>query len=154
MVAPSGNTTRCRVAGYRERYMAGKAGAHVPKTSKSGKSPSGGIDWMMVGAVVVVVALVAGLAIYLVPRFLDKRAEEEAARIAPETISEFVPTPANPDPSDKIDFRPLDPPLSFGVYCMHLEDRPLSSLAEKFIRVMTEVLANRAGPGRFDSEGS
>ncbi|MCH5644360.1 MULTISPECIES: DUF3105 domain-containing protein [unclassified Gordonia (in: high G+C Gram-positive bacteria)] len=83
--------------------MAGKAGAHVPKTSKSGKSPSGGIDWMMVGAVVVVVALVAGLAIYLVPRFLDKRAEEEAARIAPETISEFVPTPANPDPSDKIE---------------------------------------------------
>jgi len=66
-------------------------------------------------------------------------------------VDEFT---ARADPSDKIDFRPLDPPLSFGVYCMHLEDRPLSSLAEKFIRVMTEVLANRAGPGRFDSGGS
>lgn len=84
--------------------MAGKHGANVPKTSKRGKSstPTGGIDWMVVAAVVVVVALIGGLAWYLVPRFLDKRAEEEAAKIAPETVQEFVPTPQNPDPASRI----------------------------------------------------
>ena len=84
--------------------MAGKPGANVPKTSKRGKSstPTGGIDWMVVAAVVVVVALIGGLAWYLVPRFLDKRAEEEAAKIAPETVQEFVPTPQNPDPASGI----------------------------------------------------
>ncbi|MDP1631126.1 MAG: LysR family transcriptional regulator [Caulobacter sp.] len=58
-------------------------------------------------------------------------------------VDEFT---ARFEPSDKIDFRPLDPPLRFGVYCMHLEDRPLSHLSEGFVRVMSEVLAEGPKP--------
>ena len=58
--------------------MARKSGANVPNArKKSGSVPkSGGIDWMVVGSVVVVIGLIAGLAIYLVPKFNEKRENE------------------------------------------------------------------------------
>jgi len=57
-------------------------------------------------------------------------------------VDEFT---ARFEASDRIDFRPLEPPLKFGVYCMHLEDRPLSNLSEGFVKVMSQVLGETAG---------
>ncbi len=57
-------------------------------------------------------------------------------------VDEFT---ARFEASDKIDFRPLSNPLRFGVYCMHLEDRPLSNLSQNFAKVMSEVLSETAG---------
>lgn len=57
-------------------------------------------------------------------------------------VDEFT---ARAEPSDQVEFRPLVPPLKFGVYCMHLEDRPLSNLSENFIKVMGQVLAEKSG---------
>jgi len=39
-----------------------------------------------------------------------------------------------------VEFRPLEPALSFGVHCIHLEDRPLSHLARRFVEVLSEVM--------------
>ena len=47
---------------------------------------------------------------------------------------------AKAEATAEMDYRPLDPPLRFGVYCMHLEDRPLSRLSRSFIKLMAEVL--------------
>jgi len=44
-------------------------------------------------------------------------------------------------PREGLEFRPLDPPLGFGVYCIHLEDRPLSHLARRFVEVVRQVAA-------------
>lgn len=57
-------------------------------------------------------------------------------------VDEFT---ARAEPSDLVDFRPLTSPLTFGVYCMHLEDRPLSNLSESFVKVLREVLADKSG---------
>ena len=47
----------------------------------------------------------------------------------------------------EVEFRPLDPPLGFGVYCVHLEDRPLSHLARSFVDVLRSTIAGlTAGP--------
>ncbi|GAC70706.1 DUF3105 domain-containing protein [Gordonia soli] len=87
--------------------MARKAGANVPKTSKrptrSGSVPSASgrsIDWPIIGAVVVVLALVAGIAAYLVPKYLDER---EAQSLKPATVEGYVPSAQDPDPSTRID---------------------------------------------------
>lgn len=83
--------------------MARNPGPSVPKTSrKSGTVPAVGsrnIEWTVVAAVVVVVALLVGLGFWIGPKILDKR---EAAANAPQTVEEFVPSATNPDPSTKI----------------------------------------------------
>lgn len=86
--------------------MARKAGANVPKSSKrparSGSVPAASgrhIDWTVIGAVVVVLALIAGLAWYLVPRFMD---EQEAEALKPQTVEGYVPSAQDPDPSTRI----------------------------------------------------
>ncbi|MFW0797452.1 DUF3105 domain-containing protein [Gordonia sp. CPCC 205515] len=86
--------------------MAGKGGANVPKSGKrptrSGSVPSASgrhIDWTVVGAVVLVLVLIGALVWYLLPRFLDQR---EAEGLKPQTVSEFVPSAQNPDPSTTI----------------------------------------------------
>jgi len=43
-------------------------------------------------------------------------------------------------------FQGFDPPLRFEVRCIHLEDRPLSHLAEAFLEVLRGVLREVA-PG-------
>jgi DNA-binding transcriptional LysR family regulator len=43
--------------------------------------------------------------------------------------------------SDEVDFRPLVEPASFGVYAIHLEDRPLSRLQSEFVSTLRETLA-------------
>lgn len=40
----------------------------------------------------------------------------------------------------ELDFRPLDPPISFGVHAIHLADRPPSRLARDFLSVLSEIL--------------
>ncbi|MDL9937046.1 DUF3105 domain-containing protein [Gordonia sp. ABSL1-1] len=93
--------------------MARKPGAQVPKTNKRGKAPTGvkgGIDWLVVGSVAVVIALIAGLAVYLVPKFTEKRDADQAAaaqaeraeQVKPNVVEAFVPTVTNPDPATKI----------------------------------------------------
>ena len=44
-----------------------------------------------------------------------------------------------------VEFRPLEPPLSFDVHCIHLEDRPLSHLARSFVEVLRGTLADLTG---------
>jgi DNA-binding transcriptional LysR family regulator len=44
-------------------------------------------------------------------------------------------------PGADIEFRPLDPPLTFGVYCVHLDDRPLSTLAALFVDTLKQEMA-------------
>ncbi|HYG26170.1 MAG TPA: hypothetical protein VD906_04625, partial [Caulobacteraceae bacterium] len=56
-------------------------------------------------------------------------------------VDEFT---ARAEAMSGVDFRPLEPPLRFGVFCMHLEERPLSHLSEAFIRVMGEQLSEAA----------
>jgi hypothetical protein len=85
-----------------------KKGNNIPRTpakggkpakKKSGQVPvvkAGGvgrqIPWMTIGAVAVIIAIIAGLAVYLVPKYLDQR-----------EVEKFAPSASNPDPSDKID---------------------------------------------------
>ncbi|HEY4126299.1 MAG TPA: LysR substrate-binding domain-containing protein, partial [Rhizomicrobium sp.] len=42
-----------------------------------------------------------------------------------------------------IDFRPLDPPISFNVHCIYLVDRPLSPVAKTFVREFSRILESR-----------
>lgn len=86
-----------------------KPGSNVPKQpagrGKSGKKKKAGqipvvkaggggkqIPWATLGAVAVVLLIVAGLAVYLVPKYVDQR-----------EVAKFTPSSSNPDPSDKID---------------------------------------------------
>ncbi|NED68182.1 DUF3105 domain-containing protein, partial [Streptomyces sp. SID10244] len=57
------------------------------------------IDWFVVGAIVLVIALIAGLLGYLLPKFLDDR---EANGLKPQTVTGFVPSAQDPDPSTRI----------------------------------------------------
>jgi DNA-binding transcriptional LysR family regulator len=43
--------------------------------------------------------------------------------------------------SDDLDFRPLAESAGFSVYCIHLEDRPLSRIAREFVAVFKSALA-------------
>lgn len=48
--------------------------------------------------------------------------------------------------SPDLDYRFADPPLRFSLRCVSLEDRPLTKLAEQFIRTLSETLTrSRAG---------
>jgi DNA-binding transcriptional LysR family regulator len=47
--------------------------------------------------------------------------------------------------SDDLDFRPLAESAGFSVYCIHLEDRPLSRIAREFVAVFKSALAE-VGP--------
>lgn len=38
----------------------------------------------------------------------------------------------------ELDYRPLDPPVRFGVHCIYLADRPLPRLMQPFIRVLSQ----------------
>lgn len=57
-------------------------------------------------------------------------------------VDEFT---ARAEATPEVDFRPLDPPLPFGVFCMHLEDRPLSHLSQGFMKVMIDSLRETTG---------
>lgn len=46
---------------------------------------------------------------------------------------------------EEVDFRPLDPPLTFGVYAIHLDDRPLSHLARSFLDVLKATMRETGG---------
>lgn len=41
---------------------------------------------------------------------------------------------------DDLDFRPLEQSVSFNVYCIHLEDRPLSRIASELVAMMKQSL--------------
>lgn len=45
---------------------------------------------------------------------------------------------------EDLDYRPLDPAMSFGVYCICLADRPLSRLTQSFVRLLS-AMTSRAG---------
>jgi DNA-binding transcriptional LysR family regulator len=42
-----------------------------------------------------------------------------------------------------LDFRPLEQGITFNVYCIHLEDRPLSRLAAEFVAILQNHLESR-----------
>lgn len=42
-----------------------------------------------------------------------------------------------------LESRPFDPPLRFGVHCIHLDDRPPSHLTRSFVDVLRQRLADR-----------
>ncbi|MBD1320835.1 DUF3105 domain-containing protein [Gordonia hankookensis] len=83
--------------------MAGRSGGNTPRSGKRpGSVPSASgrqIDWFVVGAIVLVIALIAGLLGYLLPKFLDDR---EANGLRPQTVTGFVPSAQDPDPSTRI----------------------------------------------------
>ncbi|GAB2567242.1 DUF3105 domain-containing protein [Nocardia heshunensis] len=75
------------------------------KSAGSSRSRGGGglggkrqIPWLMIGAVVCVLALIGGIAWVIVPRIEDRR-ETTAAQT---DVKDFVPTPQQKDPSDRI----------------------------------------------------
>ena len=43
-------------------------------------------------------------------------------------------------PQGVLDFRPLEPALRFSILALHLEDRPLSVLAKRFLDTLQPVL--------------
>jgi DNA-binding transcriptional LysR family regulator len=47
---------------------------------------------------------------------------------------------ANVTPQGALDFRPLEPPLRFSIVAVHLEDRPLSVLATRFLETLQPTL--------------
>jgi DNA-binding transcriptional LysR family regulator len=44
---------------------------------------------------------------------------------------------------ERIEYKPLDPPVKFDIYAAHLEDRPLSHLAQKFVAELARELERR-----------
>jgi len=48
-------------------------------------------------------------------------------------VDEFT---ARANLSPELDFRPLKQPVNFGVYCIYLEDRPLSKMARAFVATL------------------
>lgn len=58
---------------------------------------------------------------------------------------------------EDLDYRPLDPALSFGVYCISLTDRPPSRLTLSFIELLSSMTRGAALParpaGRTDGTG-
>ena len=45
-------------------------------------------------------------------------------------------------------FRPLAGGAAFEIFCMHLEDRPLSRLQRRFVKMLEEIIAERTGAAR------
>jgi hypothetical protein len=68
------------------------------KKKKAGQIPvvkAGGgrqIPWGTIGGIAVILLIIAGLAIYLVPKYEDKQ-----------EVAKYTPSSSNPDPSDKIE---------------------------------------------------
>lgn len=60
-------------------------------------------------------------------------------------VDEFT---ARASTDDATDFRPFDPPIRFKVECAHLEDRPPSQAAERFIETMSAVLHEVRAPAQ------
>jgi len=52
-------------------------------------------------------------------------------------VDEFT---ARANRNDELDFRPLEEPISFNLYGIHLEDRPLSRLAREFVTTLEKTL--------------
>ena len=57
-------------------------------------------------------------------------------------VDEFTAR-ANVDP--ELDFRPLQQPVSFGVFCIYLEDRPLSKTARAFVTTLKNAIQEQQG---------
>lgn len=81
---------------------AARSAKALKSTQRGGRSGNGkgagkaapkhrSVPWVTIAAAAVVVALVAGIAIYLVPKYADRA-----------TAQEFVPSASDPDPSTKI----------------------------------------------------
>ncbi|AYF74959.1 DUF3105 domain-containing protein [Nocardia yunnanensis] len=85
-----------------------KSAKAIKAAGKSAGSRKGGggaklggkrqVPWLMIGAVVCVLALIGGIAWVIVPRIQDRR-ETTAAQT---DVKEFVPSPQQKDPSDRI----------------------------------------------------
>ncbi len=54
-------------------------------------------------------------------------------------VDEFT---ARANLSQNLDFRPLVHTVGFNVYCIHLDDRPLSKLAKEFTKTLKDTLAS------------
>ncbi len=52
-------------------------------------------------------------------------------------VDEFT---ARASMGEDLDFRPLEESVRFNVYCIHLEDRPLSRLASELVATMKQSL--------------
>lgn len=46
----------------------------------------------------------------------------------------------------ELEYRPLDPPLRFGVHCIYLADRPIPRLMQPFIRVLSALTTDQQPP--------
>lgn len=46
----------------------------------------------------------------------------------------------------ELEYRPLDPPLRFGVHCIYLADRPIPRLMQPFIDVLSELTGAPGAP--------
>lgn len=81
----SGPTAARSTKALRGAPRGGRRGATTPLSGRRG------ISWATMGAAFVVVALVAGITVYLLPRFQDRA-----------TTQAFVPSATSPDPSKNI----------------------------------------------------
>ena len=50
--------------------------------------------------------------------------------------------------ADDMDYRPFEPPLSFGVYSVCLADRPVSRITRAFITLLAEMTGYATPEGR------
>jgi len=53
-------------------------------------------------------------------------------------VDEFT---ARANLSGDLDFRPFKKRVQYGIYCIHLDDRPLSKLSKEFIKIMKKTLS-------------
>lgn len=98
---------------------------------------TGSIDTLIAGEVDMDWAGRAGISVetYYVAAALVR----EGAGIA--VVDEFT---ARATVGEDLDFRPLERKSRFDVYCMHLVDRPLSRVAQEFIRTMQQSIGAKA----------
>jgi DNA-binding transcriptional LysR family regulator len=95
---------------------------------------TGSIDTLLTSEIDPAVASRAGISVetYYVAAALVR----EGAGIA--IVDEFT---ARAMVGDDLDYRPLAKGSKFDVYCIHLEDRPLSRISEDFIAAMQKSMA-------------
>lgn len=98
---------------------------------------TGSIDTLIAGEVDMDWAGRAGISVetYYVAAALVR----EGAGIA--VVDEFT---ARATVGEDLDFRPLERKSRFDVYCIHLVDRPLSRVAQEFIRTMQQSIGAKA----------
>jgi len=73
------------------------------------------------------------------PPYVAAALVREGAGIA--VVDEFT---ARATAGADLDFRPLEKKSRFDVYCIHLVDRPVSRVAQEFIRAMQQSIGANA----------